>query len=186
MAKGQIYPKNLYLIMGNDGYAHWYKEDPKNLKNRDEAEIDLAEVLFGFYGSGSAMNPLMVSLNCALLDRCEQFNTARLTEIRNRTVRKHIEDGCGNRVDIEPINSGDIDYPLSGSVYDENHQLLARRLYTPTGECSDNNREHDLWVYRDPRPKNSLTEEQLHRMHQSVSGEGDEEEDVRKNGIGIH
>ena len=143
--QGTILPNDYFLIRDTkNGTYHWYKGDPFRCDDRRELEVSIEEVITSFIGIGTIANPVVVCLNCALIDRSVNFDVRLLAGIRNGSEEKHFEDMNGNVIDVLEVKNSDAQYPLSGAVFNKDGDVIEIRKYSFQGECSDGKEDHHL------------------------------------------
>ncbi len=143
--QGTILPNDYFLIRDSkDGMFHWYKGDPFRCQDRTKLEVGIEEVITSYIGTGTIANPVVVCLNCALLDRSVKFDVRLLSGIRNGSEEKHFEDMNGNVIDVLEVKNSDAQYPLSGAVFNNDGDVIEIRKYSFEGVCSDGKEEHCL------------------------------------------
>ena len=142
--KGKQFPKDLYMVRDAAGIVRWYEKDPMKTADRDDAEVDLTEVLEDFYGAGSVANPVALRLVGARLYRCEPFAISQPAAIRMGKLARHLEDLAGHVVDILDARNPDVEYPLNGVLMDRDGHMTGTATYSMKGECSDGNPDHAL------------------------------------------
>lgn len=141
--QGKVLPNDYFLIRDKKGMYHWYKKDPLRCKDK-ENEVSIEEEIREVVGDGSVGNPVLVRLNCAKVNRSENFNIGLLASIRRGYEAKHFEDMNGNVIDVLEIHNSDARFPLTGAVFNENGDVLEVRKYSFEGVCSDGVEEHHL------------------------------------------
>ena len=152
-AKG--YPVDVYLIADKDGVAHWYHDDPMNVMNRKNGEMDLGQEIFEFMdGTADIVNPILVRFMAYRMRRGDAFDITVPDAIRQNKVDAHIQDLEGNVVEITSRFSNDEIYLLNGIIYDENGKIKETRTYAADGHCSDGVEAHRIITMKGRAPIN--------------------------------
>lgn len=169
--KGKTYPQDFYLVRDKDGNSHFYSADPMNNQNRMQNEVNLADVLFGFFGPADVVNPLIIRVAGIIHERGQRFDISAPGKIRCGEMAKHLEDMDGNIVEILQMRSPNVSFPLNGIVMGRDGKMFDQRLYDGTGACSDGNEYHRL-VIMDGVLVNTSDEKD------DAAGGGDDSDDV--------
>jgi len=139
------YPHDVYLVADEKGVAHWYHNDPMNVDNRKNSEMDLGQEIFEFMdGASDMVNPILVRFMAFRVSRGAEFDMASVDAIRRNEKDAHIKDLEGNVVEITVRLSNDEIFPLNGIIFDENGRVKESRCYSADGNCSDGVAAHRL------------------------------------------
>ena len=144
------YPVNLFLAEDENGISHWYKTDPMKTDFPQREEIDLADELHAFYGHGSLMNPIILQLKGAKINRAEPFNLNFLESFRLGNTDEHMEDMEGRVVEILATRNADGGFPLNAVVLNRDGSMMEQCTYSSAGKCSDGLEQHTLITVKGP------------------------------------
>ncbi len=142
--KGNLYPHTIYMVNDDNHVSHFYESDPMRTEDRESAEINIGEVISDFVGEGSVMNPVLVALNCAKLERSEPFAVSQPGAVRCGTLKKHFEDMAGHIVDVLDTRNDDANFPFNGVLLTREGKMVGTATYSLKGECSDGVESHNL------------------------------------------
>lgn len=152
------YPQNLFLAQDEDGRFHWYRKDPMKSDDLSKEEVSLEEALMAHYGYGTNINPIIVQIRGAKIDRATPFSLTFLEDFRLGRTEDHIEDIEGHVIEILSTRNSDGQYPLNGVVLSRNGEMIKQRTYSSTGECSDGVENHRLITVNGPAVFNNSKE----------------------------
>ena len=139
------YPQDVYLVADEKGVAHFYHDDPMNVANRTNGEMDLGQEIFEFMeGASDIVNPILVRFMAYRVKRGVEFDMSKAESIRRNELDAHIQDLEGNVVEITSRLSNDEVFPLNGIIYDENGHVKESRCYSADGSCSDGKASHRI------------------------------------------
>lgn len=180
--KGSTYPGKFYLVREEDGKGHFYTSDPMHA---GAEETDLASLLLDHYGVADSVNPLVIKVAGAVLERGRRFEISAPAKIRTGLVAEHFEDGEGHLVDVSAVRSPDSLFPINGTLYGRDGAPAGQRLYDTAGNCSDGERSHRLFIMEgvlspvitggDQETETGMTDEDFGRL---PGGSGITDEDI--------
>lgn len=144
------YPQNIFLVEDDNARVHCYHKDPMKSDAADREEIDLLDEIMAFYGRGNAVNPVIIQIRGARIERAGAFSLNFLEDFRLGRVTDHLEDMEGHVVEILTVRNRDTGYPLNGVILDRNGSMIEKRTFSSSGLCSDGDENHRLVTVKGP------------------------------------
>lgn len=144
--KAKTYPDGIYLAKGKDGKGHFYATDPLQIRDTEGQELDLAELLFDFFGPADVVNPIVFKVAGAVNERGRKFEISAPAKIRTGEMAAHFEDLEGNVVEVSAMRGPDESHPVNGIVLTRDGKLVAQRFFDVEGTCQDGKPLHRLVI----------------------------------------
>ncbi len=144
------YPQTIFLAEDDNARIHCYHADPMKTDSPEKEEIDLLDEIMSFYGKGNIVNPVIIQIRGARIERAGAFSLSFLEDFRLGRAVDHLEDMEGHIVEILSVRNRDTGYPLNGVILDKYGSMIEKRTYSSSGSCSDGNESHRLVTVKGP------------------------------------
>ena len=144
------FPQNIFVVEDDDARIHCYRKDPMKTDASDREEVDLLDEIMAFYGRGNAVNPVIIQIRGARIERAGAFSLNFLEDFRLGRVTDHLEDMEGHVVEILTVRNRDTGYPLNGVILDRFGSMIEKRTFSSSGLCSDGDENHRLVTVKGP------------------------------------